>query len=132
MRKNTEKKPRTNIKILIKKNKEKDKKSTTFAIAKFEERKIYGEQDREILIILNCIYGKIIPKTIKWYLFKPWTATDIKRVNVVEMPLRRRSSYILQRFSMTKEVQFNELVVNYQGIDKDGSSPRSFDLTHTR
>ena len=44
---------------MIKKIKERDKKSTTFAIPKFEEQKIYGEQEN-ILIILNCICGNII------------------------------------------------------------------------
>ena len=33
----------------------------------------------------------------------------------------RRSSYLVQWFSMTKKVQFNEMVVNYRVIDLDGS-----------
>ena len=50
------------------------------------------------------------------------------------LALKRRSSYLVQWFSMTKEVQINGLVVygckRFQLAHIELSSPRSYDLTH--
>ena len=62
---------------------------------------------------------RVIPKTLKKV---PALALScdrhikgISRGNALAP--NRRSSYLVQWFSMTKKVQFNELVVNYRVID---------------
>ena len=66
---------------------------------------------------------QVIPKTLKMI---PAIALSCDRHKKGKsrgkaLAQNRRSSYLVQWFSMTKKVQFNELVVNYRVIDYDGS-----------
>ena len=67
---------------------------------------------------ISYLYLCVIPKTLQIFLLQPCKTTDIKGKRWGNaLASNRRSSYLVQLLSMTKRVQFNELIVNYRVID---------------